>query len=88
MAAEPCQTCSCGSVTNLLYLWPAYASHHRSPRLPSCHPSTAALQLLLHSYVSRLPSDQYTTLRPLYRTGGLVRQWRGWAVILQMLGRR
>lgn len=24
--------------------------------------------LLLHAYVSRLPADQYTTLRPLYRT--------------------
>ena len=32
-------------------------------------PRLAALQLLLHTYVSKLPSDQYTVLRPLYRTG-------------------
>lgn len=40
-------------------------------------PSAAFAQLLLHSYVSRLPSDQYTTLRPLYRTGGAGQEGQG-----------
>lgn len=32
------------------------------------------MQLLLNSYVSRLPSDQFTSLRALYRTGRLRRR--------------
>ena len=47
---------------------------HLTPCCPSPVSLSACLlpgrQLLLHSYVSRLPADQYTTLRPLYRTGG------------------
>lgn len=37
--------------------------------LPLPPPNGAPPQLLLHTYVSRLPADQYTQLRPLYRTG-------------------
>mgnify|MGYP001810339477 CR=1 FL=1 len=52
-------------------------------RAPKRHPLPALpLQLLLNAYVSRLPADEYTVLRPLYRTGTAggraVHRFTGW----------